>query len=76
MSRITLRTIGLASIFKLFGGMNFIFGFVFALFGLGMKNVALQRSVEQIPFIGGMMTGFMGALIFGLIMGNILFREI
>ena len=67
MARITCKTVGLGSVFKLFGGMNFILGFVIALFGLGMKNVAMQRTVEQLPFVGGMMTGFMGALIFGLV---------
>ncbi|MFH2137757.1 MAG: hypothetical protein ABII88_04540 [Candidatus Omnitrophota bacterium] len=67
MAKLVCKTIDLGSVFKLFGGMNFIIGFVTALFGMSLGSAAFKSTLAQIPYIGTMLTGFMGALIFGLV---------
>ncbi|MCP4651349.1 MAG: hypothetical protein GY853_14885 [PVC group bacterium] len=67
MAKIVYKTIDLVSVFKLFGGMNFVFGFVVTLFGMGVGSAQFKQTLESIPYIGTMLTGFMGALIFGLV---------
>ncbi len=67
MKRIELKNVDLASVFKLFGGMSFIIGFIIALFGGGFGGMRVQQQLQTIPFIGSLMTGFLGAIIIGLI---------
>ncbi len=66
MRKIEYKKIGLGSVFKLFGGMNFVFGFIFGLFGTGLAGMQLRNALGAIPFIGGMLTGVVGALFIGL----------
>ncbi len=58
------------SIFKLVAGMTFVLGFIIALFGGGLsEDFAYQ--LKSIPFIGSLLTGFLGAVLFGLFAGII-----
>ena len=67
MKKIELKNIDLASVFKLFGGMSFIMGFIIALFGSGFGGSQMQQQLQAIPFIGSLLTGFLGAIVMGLI---------
>ncbi len=67
MKKIEFKTIDLASVFKLFAGMSFVVGFVVGLFGGGFGGEQLQHQLRNIPFIGSMLTGFFGAILFGLV---------
>lgn len=67
MKTLVIKNINLMSVFKLFAGMSFIAGFVVALFSGGLANSQIRYQLESIPFIGTMLTGFFGAIIFGLI---------
>ncbi len=67
MKRIELKNVDLASVFKLFGGMSFIIGFIIALFGSGFGGVQLQQQLQTLPFVGSLMNGFLGAVIIALV---------
>jgi len=67
MKKLELKNVDLASVFKLFGGMSFIMGFIIALFGSGFGGVQFQQQLQTIPFVGSLLTGFLGAIIIGLI---------
>lgn len=66
MKKVEFKRIDLMSVFKLFAGMSFIIGFVIALFGGGFGNEQLRYQLETVPFIGKMLTGFFGAILFGV----------
>jgi len=66
MKRIEFKNIDLGSVFKLFGGLSFIVGFIIALFGGGFGGSSFQQQVQTIPYIGPLLTGFFGSIIFGL----------
>lgn len=68
MKKIELKNIDLASVFKLFGGMSFIISFIIALFSGGFGGEQFKHQLQTIPFIGSLMTGFLGAIIIALIM--------
>lgn len=65
MKKVEFKNIDLVSVFKLFGGMSFVLGFIIALFGGGLAG--LEDQLKTIPFIGTMLTGFLGAIILGAI---------
>ena len=67
MKKIELKNVDLSSVFKLFGGMSFIMGFIVALFGSGFGGMQFQQQLQTIPYIGSLLTGFLGAIIMGLI---------
>lgn len=67
MKKIELKNVDLASVFKLFGGMSFIMGFIIALFGSGFGGIQMQQQLQTIPFVGSLLTGFLGAILIGLI---------
>lgn len=67
MKKIEVKNINLVSVFKLFGGMSFIIGFIIALFGGGFGDSQFQQQLQNIPFIGSMLKGFLGSLIMGVI---------
>lgn len=67
MKKIELKNVDLSSVFKLFGGMSFIMGFIVALFSSGFGGAQIQQQLQTIPFIGSLMTGFLGAILIGLI---------
>lgn len=69
MKKIEIKNIDLASVFKLFGGMSFVLGFIVALFGGGLGG--LEDQLKTIPFIGTLLTGFFGAIILGAAMAVI-----
>ncbi|MFH1094116.1 MAG: DUF3566 domain-containing protein [Candidatus Omnitrophota bacterium] len=71
MKKVELKNIDLASVFKLFGGMSFIIGFIIALFGGGFGGAQFQQQLQTIPFIGSLLTGFLGAILIGLMMAVI-----
>ena len=72
MKKIELKNVDLASVFKLFGGMSFIMGFIIALFGSGFGGMNFQQQLQTIPFIGSLLTGFLGSILLGLIVAIIL----
>jgi len=67
MKRIEFKSVDLASVFKLFGGISFIIGFIIALFGGGFGSQQLQHQLKNVPFVGSMLSGFFGALLFGVV---------
>ena len=67
MKKIELKNIDLASVFKLFGGMSFIMGFIIALFSSGFSGMQMRQQMQSIPFIGSLLSGFLGAIIIGVI---------
>ncbi|MBU4304713.1 MAG: hypothetical protein KJ893_03700 [Candidatus Omnitrophica bacterium] len=67
MKRIVFRNIDLGSVFKLFAGIGFVMGFIFALFSVGFGNEVLKQQLQNIPYIGTMLGGFFGAIFVGLI---------
>ena len=66
MTKMEFKSIDLMSVFKLFAGLSFVVGFIFALFGAGL-NEQFAYALKSIPFVGSMLTGFVGAIVFGLI---------
>ncbi|MBU1086835.1 MAG: DUF3566 domain-containing protein [Candidatus Omnitrophica bacterium] len=62
MKRIEFKSIDLASVFKLFAGMGFVIGFVVGLVG----GDQLQHQLRNVPFVGSMLNGFIGAILFGV----------
>jgi len=71
MKKIEVRNIDLISVFKLFGGMSFVIGFIIVLFGGGFGDAQFQQQMQNIPFIGSMLKGFFGSLIMGVVIAVI-----
>ncbi|MFH1459360.1 MAG: DUF3566 domain-containing protein [Candidatus Omnitrophota bacterium] len=67
MKRMEVKNIDLMSVFKLFGSMSFILGFILALFGSGFGGAAFRQQLQTVPFVGPLLQGVLGAVIFGLI---------
>jgi hypothetical protein len=65
MKKIEFKSIDLGSVFKLFASMSFVIGFVVGLFSGGFGGAQLQHQLRNVPFIGTMLTGFLGAILFG-----------
>jgi hypothetical protein len=66
MKKIEIKNVSLLSVFKLFAGLFFVVGFVMSLFGGGMGNSRVQEFLQDLPYVGGLMNGVVGALIFGV----------
>jgi len=66
MKIVEFKKVSLASVFTLFGGMNFVLGFVIGLLG-GDIGGQFKGQLQNIPYIGNLLTGFWGAIIFGLL---------
>ncbi|MFH1061962.1 MAG: DUF3566 domain-containing protein [Candidatus Omnitrophota bacterium] len=66
MKKIEFKNIDLVSVFKLFAGMSFVVGFIVGLFSGGFGGEQLQHQLKNVPFVGTMLTGFIGAILFGV----------
>ncbi len=67
MKKLQVKSVELASVFKLFSGIGFVIGFAAALFGFGLAGESFRQMLQQIPFVGPVMQGFLGAIVFGLV---------